>query len=373
MRKALIIYSTFIAAMVVWVAGAALPGADAAAAGADIDVPRVDGPLAKRIDRFVGGLSEPSFDGSVLIATNGQVILHKGYGWADDSHDRLTVPTTPFWIASISKQFAAAAILVLKEDGKLALQDPISVYFAGVPRDKQAITIHQLLTHTAGLGMNYAADGITDRGEAVRAILAEPLAREPGGAYGYSNDGYNLLAAIVEVASGTAYERFVRDELLTPAGLANTGFWGPAGHPQVAAIRADQFPDSSIARPNWGFRGATGMYSTTGDLYRWYLALKSGAALPKEDAARLATPYTKRGGGSETGVGYGWFVSPTARGTECVWTRGYEDFGQGAVLAVYPQERVVIAVTSRSGAYDDGYPVSHRLAKQLEQMVFEPR
>jgi CubicO group peptidase (beta-lactamase class C family) len=247
------------------------------------------------------------------------------------------------------------------------------VYFPGVPRDKRAITIHQLLTHTAGLAQNYAADGITDRGDAVRAIVAQPLARKPGGAFGYSNDAYNLIAAIVEVVSGTAYERFVQDELLAPAGLANTGFWGPEDHPEVAAIRGGQFPDSTVARPNWGFRGATGMYSTTGDLYRWYLALESGVALSKETAARLTASYTTRGGGSETGIGYGWFVSQTGRGTECVWTRGYEGFGHGAVLAVYPQERVVIAVTSRSGAYADGYPVSHRLAKQLEQMVFEPR
>jgi CubicO group peptidase (beta-lactamase class C family) len=338
-----------------------------------IDDAGVHGELARSVDRHLVDEAESGFNGSVLVARNGVIVLHKGYGWADEEYGEPVTVTTPFWIASVSKQFAAAAILALEERGQLSLQDSIAKYLPDAPEDKRAITIHQLLTHTSGLQQNYAADGITDRDTAMRAIWAQPLARAPGEGYGYSNDAYNLIAAIVEISSHRTYESYVRDELLSPAGLTQTGFWGPADHRQVAAIRDYQFPDSSIVRPNWGFRGAVGMYSTAGDLYRWYLALKDGSVLSKASARRLTTPHLTRGATNSTGVGYGWFVSPTPRGTTSIWTRGYEGFGHGAVLASYPQERVVIAITTNSGADTSGVPVSHRLSSELAELICEPQ
>jgi CubicO group peptidase (beta-lactamase class C family) len=334
-----------------------------------IDDARVQGELAERVDRYLVDEAKAGFNGSVLIAKDGRIVLHKGYGWADRDHAERVAVTTPFWIASISKQFAAAAVLGLEEQGRLSLQDSVAKFFPSAPPDKRGITLHQLLTHTSGLARNYAADGITDRGAATKAIFAQPLARKPGEGFGYTNDAYNLVAAIVEISSNQPYEQYIRDQLLTPAGLAHTGFWGPADHPQVAAIVGGQFPDSGVVRPNWGFRGAVGMYSTTGDLYRWYLALEDGRVLAEENAGRLMTPYVTRG---TTGVSYGWFVSETPRGTTSIWTRGYEDFGHGAVLVNFPQEQVVISVTSNSGEHTSGDPVSHRLSKQLEELIFAP-
>jgi len=355
--------------LVASILAASLGGAGDPATPAGIDETRIHGELAERIDRYLLEETEAGFNGSVLVAKDGRVVLHKGYGWADQLQvERVTV-TTPFWIASISKQFAAAAILRLDEQGRLSLQDSIARFFPSAPSDKRGITLHQLLIHTSGLANRYAADGIANRDAAIQAILAQPLALKPGEGFGYTNDAYNLVAAIVEISSNQPYEQYVRDWLLTPAGLAHTGFWGPADHPEVAAILGDQFSDSSIVRPNWGFRGAVGMYSTTGDLYRWYLALEDGRALAGADAGRLMTPYVTRG---TTGVGYGWFVSETPRGTTSIWTRGYEDFGHGAVLVDFPQERVVISVTSNSGEHKSGDPVSHRLSKQLSELIFAP-
>ena len=112
------------------------------------------------------------------------------------------------------------------------------------------------------------------------------------------------------------------------------------------------------------------MHSTTGDLYRWYLALDNYGVLTGESKIRLLKVYVQRG---ETGVGYGWFVSPLPGKSNCYWTRGYEDFGHGAVLAVYPGERVFIAVTSNSGETSRGDPVSHYLARTLADSVFTIR
>jgi CubicO group peptidase (beta-lactamase class C family) len=134
-------------------------------------------------------------------------------------------PASAFHVASMTKGFTAAAILRLQEEGKLGVRDSVARFFPDAPPDKRAITIHQLLTHTAGFPRAWAGADVADRDAAARAILARPLDRAPGTGFGYVDDDYELLAAIVEVASGTTWERYVERELLRPAGLAHTGFW----------------------------------------------------------------------------------------------------------------------------------------------------
>jgi CubicO group peptidase (beta-lactamase class C family) len=324
--------------------------------------------LARRIDQLLLRAADSGFNGSVLVARNARVILQKEYGWADQQRTQPVTMATPFWIASISKQFAAAAVLKLVEQGKVSLEDPITRFFTAVPADKKSITIHQLLTHTAGLQQNYAADGIADRTLAIASILDQPLARPPGESFGYSNDAYTLVAAIVEIAAGQPYESYLREQLLTPAGLTHTGFWGPIDHPEVAAILGPPFANSTIARPNWGYRGAVGMYSTAVDLYQWHVALNEGRILSAENRRLLLSPHVMRGA---TGVGYGWFQSEGPHGTRSVWTRGYEGFGHGAVLATYPDADVVIVVTTNSGERSPDLPVGHQLAQDLAVMVLE--
>jgi len=325
--------------------------------------------LGERVDLFLAQAADAGFNGTVLIAIDDSVILHRAYGWSDSAHTKPVTTTTPFWIASISKQFAAAAVLKLAEQDRLSLDDSIARFFLTVPEDKLDITLHQLLTHTAGLEQHYAADGIVDRNEAVRAILAHPLVRLPGEGFGYSNDAYNLIAAVVEVAAEQPYETFLRDQLLEPAGLVHTGFWGPESHPEVASMLSDEFTDPSILRPNWGFRGGVGMFSTPEDLYRWYRALEDAEVLSAASRRRLVSPHVMR---ETLGVGYGWFISSTTRGTTSIWTRGYESFGHGAVLATYPEERVVVIVASSSRERDGGLPVSHAVAQDLAGIIIQP-
>jgi CubicO group peptidase (beta-lactamase class C family) len=324
---------------------------------------RADGP-ARELDRLV--LADEEFEGSVLVEQRGRVLLHKGYGWIDRAHTRRVEPETPYWVASISKQFTAAAILRLAEEGRLSPEDPIGRYFPSVPEDKQPMTIHQLLTHTAGLRQNYAADGITDRDEAVRAVLKMPLQGPPGGRFSYSNDAYNLLAALVEIASGQAYEEYLAARLFRPAGLRRTGFWGSPGHESVAEIRSEM--DEAVRRPNWGFRGATGIFSTTGDLLRWYTALQEGRVLSAASRRELFAAHVPVSGGH---AGYGWFTSRTPWGTNALWTRGTEGFGHNTIVVAYPAERVVIVAASNAG---DGTPArptpSRRVAAILATRLF---
>ena len=316
------------------------------------------GDLAERVDRLVSGEAASGFAGSVLLAKDGEVVLHKGYG-KDIS------PETPFWIASISKQFTATAILKLEEQGKLSVDDPIAKYFEEVPEDKRAITIHQLLTHTAGFPQKYAADGITDRNEAVRALLAQPLKFAPGQDFAYSNDAYNLLAILVEAVSGEPFESFLEKNLFKPAGLQRTGFWGGPGSEKVAPIpKLGDIPESS-RRPNWGFRGATGIYSTTGDLYRWYRALLENRVLSEDRRNKLWAPHVALG--EKQHAGYGWFLTSGPHAS--VWTRGTESFGHNAIVMTYPAENLVLVAASNAGERD-GVSRTRKLAADLVNVLF---
>jgi CubicO group peptidase (beta-lactamase class C family) len=333
--------------------------------GGPAAAPSQDGP-SQRLERLVRAYADSGFNGNVLVSRDGAVVFSHWCGWADAAGRIAVTPETAFWIASISKQFAAAAVLRLAEQGRLSLTDTIGRFLAAVPADKRSITVHELLTHTAGLSQQYAADGIADRDAAVAAVLSQPLARAPGGEFGYSNDAYTLIAAIVEIAAGVPYEDYLTTQLLSPTGMRHTGFWGPGAHPEVAAILGSG-PSGSAAQPNWGYRGAVGMFSTVEDLHRWYLALMANRVLTVESRERLLRPWVRRG---ETGVGYGWFTSRAAGQPTSVWTRGYEGFGHGAVLAAYPAEGVVIVVTTNSGERAPNVPVSHQLADDLAAALF---
>ena len=325
----------------------------------------IDGELAQRIGLYLEQASVSGFSGSVLIARDDGVLLHQGYGWADRDRHAPVAAETPFWVASVAKQFTAAAILKLAEQGKVAVGDPVAEYLDEVPEEKRGITLHQLLTHTAGLGQNYAADGIAGRGEAIRAILAEPLKHPPGERFAYSNDGYNLLAAIVEIASGESYESYLQRNLFEPAGLTRTGFWGHADGVPVAQIHGEVSAQNQ--NPNWGFRGATGIYSTTGDLHRWHQALGDARVLSAFSRGQLFSPHVALGRLGH--YGYGWFISPTARGTTSVWTRGNDDFGHNAILTRYPEEKITVVVASNAGD-SEGVPVSRKVAEEVSKIIF---
>src|SRR5205085_8611691 len=164
--------------------------------------------LGSRLDEFLRGEEARGFSGAVLVDKEGRVILSKGYGLADRARGTRITEDTIFNVGSLAKQFTAAAILKLEMSGKLKTQDLISKYFDGVPEDKRAITIHQLLTHTSGLPREHSANSYdpANRDEMVRRVLALKLKSAPGAKYEYSNTEYMLLAAIIEKVSGQAYE-----------------------------------------------------------------------------------------------------------------------------------------------------------------------
>ena len=318
---------------------------------------------AQKTEEFLQKLVvEKGFSGSVLIAKGSKILLNQGYGFADLKKTKQVKSETKFYIASITKQFTASAILKLEEQGKLKTTDLISKYFKDVPPDKSQITIHHLLTHTAGLAQNYTADGIINRDEMVKAVLAEPLKNPIGEKFRYGNDGYSLLAAIVEIASGQSYESFIKQNLLKPAKMSNTGFWG---EPNVLIADTKREISAEVKMPNWGFRGGVGMYSTVGDLYKWQQALFADKILSKKEREKLLTPNNQISKGMHA---YGWYISETKLGAKICWTAGYEDFGHNGIVRVYPDGTVIIVLTNAGDI--DGQPARDLVSNGLEQILF---
>src|SRR6478672_324531 len=162
-------------------------------------------PRAIAIDSLVRTQIDSGFTGVVLIAVGDTVILHRAYNARGVGGAALDT-ASKFWIGSMTKGFTAAAIMRLREQRRLSIDDPISKFFRNVPSDKRSITIRQLLTHTSRIPGTLAGWSATDRNAAVNAILAEPLTVSSESAYRYTDDNYELLAGIVEIVSRKKWE-----------------------------------------------------------------------------------------------------------------------------------------------------------------------
>lgn len=203
-------------------------------AGARIQTPSLSagevrqGQAATRVDDYLSRLVDHGFSGAVLIATvpkggdwatDGRVVLKKAYGAANKSTGLSYAVDMVSCIGSVTKQFTGAAIMKLEMMGKLTTSDPISKYLPGVPADKAAITIHHLLTHTAGLSGDLGGgdEQPIERDVLVARVLSAPLASTPGEQFEYSNEGFALAGAIIERVSGQGYETFLREHTRHPA------------------------------------------------------------------------------------------------------------------------------------------------------------
>lgn len=306
-----------------------------------------------RLDAYTKRLADHGFAGVVLVARDGRPVLAKGYGLANRETGRPYTPDTVVSLGSITKQFTAAAILKLESQGKLTVQDPIGRFFKDVPADKAGITLHHLLTHSAGLESDFGDDfDPISRDEIIRRALHSRLRSAPGQRYHYSNAGYSLLAAIVELVSGQGYEAYLQEHLFRPAGMTRTGYRLPRWRPEDVAqgYRRGRHWGTILERPwaadgpYWMLRGNGGIHSTAADMLRWHLALQGDAVLPAAQREKLFTPYVREGLASSH-YAYGWAVAKTRRGTRVIQHNG----GDGIFSADckrYPDDGVFIFVAS---------------------------
>lgn len=275
---------------------------------------------ALNIDRYLSAVEAVGFSGAIIVSEGDKVVLRKGYGFADRETRRPYSPNTIQTNGSITKQFTAAAILLLESRGKLSVRDSITKYFKNVSEDKQGITIHQLLTHSSGLPGAIGADSDPIGAEAyVDKLIKEPLLFNPGSGYGYSNSGYSLLGIIVEQVSGDNYETFLRNELLLPAGLSETGYFLPDWNFDRMAVGYRQgkrwgeifeksyLPGRVESGPSWHYRANGGLLTTVDDMHTWLKTVRGHGVLDKDIAERWTTGYVLESNGLSE-YGYGWVV-----------------------------------------------------------------
>jgi len=269
--------------------------------------------LEAKVDAYVRPfLDIKGFSGSILIANKGRVLLRKGYGMANYELDAPNTPQTKFHLASISKSFTAAAILILEERGLLGVSDPLSKYIPDYPEGDK-ITIHHLLIHTSGIPNvnsfpDYDAKSKFPQTPAsiIEMFKSKPLTMKPGERYSYSNSNYNALAFIIEKVSGKSYGDFLKENIFDPLGMKDTGHDGRAN--AIIRNRASGYapvgPQGLDNAPwiDWTIKTGNGsLYSTVEDLYKWDRALYTEKILKKSALDKMFTPHVE-------GAGYGWFI-----------------------------------------------------------------
>jgi len=243
--------------------------------------------------------AENKLSGAIVVAKDGVPIASKASGVANKTTNAPITLDTKFNLGSMNKMFTGIAITQLAQRGKLNFNDPISKYLPDYPNKDigTKVTIHQLLTHTSGMG-SYVNDKFRAQRTKLTTIAAhfplfvnDPLSFSPGEKFEYSNSGYMVLGAIIERVSGQDYYSYVRDNIFRPAGMTNTGFYEPGKEiPHLAVGYTRMDPDgkpTEQVRENTDrleIRGgpAGGGYSTVGDLVKFHIALRTYKVLNRE-------------------------------------------------------------------------------------------
>ncbi len=296
------------------------------------------------------------FMGSVLVARGSEVLFSKSYGAANLEWNIPNAANTKFRIGSITKQFTAVSILLLEERGKLKVEDLVSKYLPDAPPAWQTMTIHHVLTHTAGLP-NYTAQAAF-AGEIGRHVLSpqqlvalfkdKPLEFAPGEKFNYSNSGYVLLGYLIEKITGQSYAQFLQENIFTPLAMKDSGYDSSITinprHATGYTHQGGQFANATYVDMTTPF-AAGALYSTTEDLLRWEQGLFGGKLLKAESLAKMLTPFKDT-------YAYGLFIANTG-GTKVI-SHGGAINGFNTNMAYYPQTQMtVIALSNVQGGAPD--------------------
>lgn len=326
-----------------------------------------DAALQRTLDAAVDRALADGFAGQVAVLRGDTFVYRRSAGSADLAG---TVPVTDgtlFHVASITKYFTAALILRAAEDGRLSLDAPVGQFAPSTNIAARGTTIADLLAHRSGLGASYAAEAYTDADAAFAAIDAVAVDPARIGAFHYSNDGYDLLAIIAERIYGERYEPTLRREVLARACVEHAGFWGDGRltDPHYRGQPLSQ-PDAPLmSQRNYGMIGSAGLLVTAYDLALYQRALRAGRVLSPASLEQLTAP---RGDVSIGQAAYGAFLVEHPELGRVLSARGYEDWGDNAILNEYLDCNVIVAVVTSRGPPE---PASAAFRNQLSQAAEE--
>jgi|GEM_PF-181671 len=339
-----------------------------------------DTEIASRVEAVIDEIrTRPEFVGlSVAVARGDQLIVDRGYGIADLEWNAPADASTIFRIGSLTKQFTAAAIMKLAEQGKLALDDPLSRYVPDFDTGGRVVTIRQMLNHTSGIPEYTLQPGFftkmapLDLSEAdlLQFVSGKPFDFEPGAGWRYSNTNYLLLGMVIAKASGQTYATFMQDEFFTPLGLDKTRY---ASETAIIPHRAQGYSfdpdteshanDAAISMTAPGGGGA--LASSAGDLVRWQIALTGGLAISPASFEQMIGSPVKTGRGDSL---YGFGIGIERRDGQRVIEHTGGINGFNSVLSWLPDIGLRIAMISNSEAMPS-FSVERRIIAALTSEV----
>ncbi|MGJ4730164.1 serine hydrolase domain-containing protein [Luteimonas sp. SDU101] len=322
-----------------------------------------------QVEAMMAAYAEEGGPGAALLVLHdGAPVLRAAYGLADLEQDRPVTPATAFRLASVSKQFTAAAILLLAQDGTLSIDDPLRRWLPSLPAATEGITLHHLLTHTSGL-VDYEdlppepLDGQVQDADVLRLLEAvDRLDFAPGSRYRYSNSGYVLLGLVVARASGRPFPEFLRERIFDPLGMhAVARVDGGPPVPQRAYgysqrdgrwVRTDQGPTSATL-------GDGGIYASIDDLAKWDAALDDDRLLTAASRALAFAAHAATGEPDVDAYGYGWRLHASDRGP-LQWHSG-ESIGFRNVILRWPEQALTVVLLSNRND-PEPYALARRIA-----------
>lgn len=307
-------------------------------------------PAASKLDEFLSGQQKHfRFNGNVLVAENGQIVFQKSYGYADFDKQRMLNDSSVFELASVSKQFTATGILILKDQGKLNLTDSLRQYFPELPYSN--ITIWHMLTHTSGLpdyesAMNEKWDRskIAFNSDMIAFLAKEKIAAvfEPGKKWEYSNTAYAILASIIEKVSGQTFGDFLKKNIFQPLGMTHTRIYNTRrsskdtianyayGFVYNDSLKKYFLPDS-VADLKFviyldGIQGDGVVNSTTADLLKWDRAIKDHTLLKEETQKEMLKGQSIVDTVKNSRYGYGVFLEKNDLGNNISHSGGWPGY-----------------------------------------------
>ena len=306
-----------------------------------------------RLDNYFTSLhKKKALNGVVLVAKGKQVIFEKAYGFADSRKKKPLSVKAGFQIASVSKQFTAAAILLLKQQGKLSLEDSVQKFYPEFPY--KGITIRRLLTHNSGLpNYTYFCDKMCDRkkiidNQTVLRLMSSqkpPMYFTPGKKYDYSNTGYIVLAAIVEKVSNMKFEDFMLKNIFVPAHMDKTIVYNH-GAPVVVQEFVDGYSGNRKAGKTYldGVVGDKGVYSNVQDMYKWNRILYTDSLITQKLIQKAYEPAYKVKNKKDN-YGFGWRIKDYKKG-KVVWHSGWWGGYKSMFLRNLEDETVIIVLAN---------------------------
>ena len=274
-----------------------------------------DSAISSKIDTLIRDLyASGQFNGSILVSVNEKIIYEKAYGKSDLKNNIAFAISTPCYLASVSKQFTAMAMLILTQKKLITLEDHINKYFADFPGG-ESITIRQLLNHTSGI-VNYEELGIdnprlTNQNVYDHLVQHKTLQFHPGEKYEYSNSGYVLAAMIIEKVSKMSYAGFMKKYVFDPLKLNNTFVYDKSATDQKSITKAyDKFGDESDALGST--TGDGGIFSTIEDLFKWDKALYTNKLTSPSLLMHAFDPAILNDG-TKSFYGLGWMIKNDTR------------------------------------------------------------